>query len=125
MDNTSNQGVNRKFLVNCHLNFAEHWPMMKSRVTMDMTKFATITSTSELLGLTDELLKLGKGDEVIFVPYRPEVLAELLEITPDKKTGKRKFTQARFSEACEEAAEELGHGRKAAPSQKTVSSYCR
>lgn len=90
-----------------------------------MTKFATITTTSGLLALTSEIIKLGKGRRVLLVPYHYKVLAELLEIIPDKKAGKKKFTQARLAECVTELAKARGYDKKYYLSQKTVSSYCR
>lgn len=92
---------------------------------MDITKFANITNTSELLSLVQKLVLLDEGYSVLFVPYSPAVLSELLEIVPDKKAGKKKFTQARLAECATNLAKERGYEKRHYISQKTVSSYCR
>jgi len=78
-----------------------------------MEKFVMVATINPVT-LKEEILL------VISVPYRSELLKELLDIVPDRQT-KKKFTQALFAERCVEVAAK--RGIRVTVSQKTISNY--
>lgn len=75
-----------------------------------------------MVNTVQELFRLKEDHDVIFVPFRPDVLSRLIDLTPINGVFGEKFSQPKFSEACSKLAEEMGV--KAAVSIKSINNYC-